>query len=68
MFPGYAGKSLDSCFFVVVIADLVIWCGNALYTYTWQFCDCDLFGVVSSRGPFNGWLSDLQMGDKKVTN
>ena len=66
MFPGYAGKLLDSCFFVIVIIDLVIWRGNVLYT--WQFCDCDLFGVVSLRDPLIGWLSDLQLGDKNATN
>ena len=33
---------------------------------TWQFCDCDLFGMVTVSDPFTG-LSDLQLGDEKVT-
>ena len=29
---------------------------------------CDLFGMVSSRDPLNGWKGDLQIGDQKVRN
>ena len=34
---------------------------------TWQFCDRDLFGMVSSRDPNSRVVGDLQLGDEKVT-
>ena len=35
--------------------------------YTWQFCDRDLFGMVSENVIFSKVVGDLQLGDKKVT-
>ena len=35
---------------------------------TWQFCDCDLFGMVSSHDPNSRVVGDLQLGHEKVTN
>ena len=34
--------------------------------YIYQVFQSDPFGMVSSRDPFQ-WLSDLQLGDEKVT-
>ena len=39
---------------------------NMVNISPWQFCERDLFGMVSSRDPFK-WLSDLQVGDEKIT-
>ena len=36
-------------------------------SYTWQFCDRDLFGMVSSREPFKGCWWPPTFGDRKVT-